>query len=258
MRREANYLYLMLGLALGIVLITASRPQALAGVLGVSTGVFSLMIVSAFVLAARKRQILIVVLLAASAYVPFVWMNINPRALSPDLANSIYTINLCFWLLFIVYIGTIVFRSIMTATRIRGNEIYGVIYLYLLIGVMFAILFQILVAWQPGALYFDPARFPPSSVVEDRLYTRGAGDIIYYSFVTLGTVGYGDVTPATPLARAISLIEAVAGIMYVATMIARFVSIHTSAARAHTHADSVPASLEDRESMTAAAKRNAD
>jgi hypothetical protein len=44
----------------------------------------------------------------------------------------------------------------------------------------------------------------------------------------LGTVGYGDVTPASPAARSLSLIEAVVGIMYVATMIARFVSIQTS------------------------------
>ena len=44
----------------------------------------------------------------------------------------------------------------------------------------------------------------------------------------LGTVGYGDVTPAAPAARSLSLIEAVVGIMYVATMIARFVSIQTS------------------------------
>jgi hypothetical protein len=256
MRREANYLYLMLGMALAVVLITASRPQSGFGVLGVSTGVFSLMTVSAFVLAARKRQMLIVVLLAASAYVPFVWMNIHPQALSPDLANTIYTINLCFWLLFVVYIGTIVSRSILTATRIRGNEIYGAIYLYLLIGVMFAIVFQILIAWQPGALYFDPARFP-AHVIAERIYTRGAGDIIYYSFVTLGTVGYGDVTPATPLARAISLIEAVVGIMYVATMIARFVSIHTSSSVVSRAADA-PSNIDRRESMTAAAKPRAD
>ena len=60
------------------------------------------------------------------------------------------------------------------------------------------------------------------------LLTRSFGDLLYYSFVTLGTVGYGDVTPASPAARSLSLIEAVVGIMYVATMIARFVSIQTN------------------------------
>jgi hypothetical protein len=58
--------------------------------------------------------------------------------------------------------------------------------------------------------------------------TRGAGAVLYYSFVTLGTVGYGDVTPASAVARAVSLIEAVIGIMYIATLISRFVSIQIS------------------------------
>jgi hypothetical protein len=58
--------------------------------------------------------------------------------------------------------------------------------------------------------------------------TRGAGDLLYYSFVTLSTVGYGDVTPASPAARSSSLIEAVVGIMYAAAMIARFISIQTN------------------------------
>jgi uncharacterized protein (TIGR02246 family) len=97
-----------------------------------------------------------------------------------------------------------------------------------LIGVLFAAVYQLLLAGHPGALYFDPGRFPGPQVIGNRLYTRGAGDVLYYSFVTLGTVGYGDVTPSSPLARSLSLIEAVIGIMYVATMIARFVSIQTS------------------------------
>ena len=81
----------------------------------------------------------------------------------------------------------------------------------------------------PGAIYFDPGRFPEPLVVRDNsLLTRGASDLLYYSFVTLGTVGYGDVTPSSPAARSLSLIEAVIGIMYVATMIARFVSIQTN------------------------------
>ena len=93
-------------------------------------------------------------------------------------------------------------------------------------------------------------------MIDGRLYTRGAGDVLYYSFVTLGTVGYGDVTPATPLARAISLVEAVAGIMYVATMIARFVSIHTSSSTgARAHVDGAPPTSIREESLTAAAKQ---
>jgi hypothetical protein len=108
-------------------------------------------------------------------------------------------LNLIIWLLFTLYIAIIVFRSIMSARSISSNEIYGAIYVYLLIGVVFAEIYQLLPAWQPDAIYFDPGRFPAPLVIgSSRLYTRGAGDLLYYSFVTLGTVGYGDVTPSSP------------------------------------------------------------
>ncbi len=48
--------------------------------------------------------------------------------------------------------------------------------------------------------------------------------MLYYSFVTLATVGYGDVSPYTPAARALSVLESLVGIMYIAILIARFVS----------------------------------
>ncbi len=228
MRKEPNYLYLMISLLAAVVLITAASPQSMVGILGVSTAVSFPMMVSAYVLAEHKRQMLVAVLLGVAAFFPFVWINMHPQALSPAMANVIYSVNMGFWLLFTVYNGVIAFRSIMSAGRVGSNQIYGAIYLYLVIGVMFAEIYQVLLAWQPDALYFDPARFPTSHVTDNRLYTRGAGDALYYSFVTLGTVGYGDVTPASSVARSLSLIEAVTGIMYVATMIARFVSIHTS------------------------------
>jgi hypothetical protein len=95
--------------------------------------------------------------------------------------------------------------------------------------VIFARVFQLLLAVKPAALFFDPGRFPgPLTIRNNSLLTRSFGDLLYYSFVTLATVGYGDVSPASPAARSLSLIEAVIGIMYVATMIARFVSIQTN------------------------------
>jgi mannose/fructose/N-acetylgalactosamine-specific phosphotransferase system component IID len=82
---------------------------------------------------------------------------------------------------------------------------------------------------QPDALYFEPTRFPPPTPVANGT-VRGVGDLVYYRFVTLGTVGYGDVTPASRFARVLRIVEAIVGIMYVAGMIARFVSIQTSGA----------------------------
>jgi hypothetical protein len=224
MRREPRYLYLTIILLAAIVCITSAPPVSLLSILGVFTSAVSLM-VSAWILSARRRQLLLAVLLGALALLPLAAFSVHRRPLFPSLADRIYPVNLVVWLLFTLYVTLLIFRGIMTARRIRGNEIYGAIYVYLLIGVLFAQIYQLLLAFDPGALYFDPGRFPGPQLIGDTLRTRGAGDVLYYSFVTLGTVGYGDVTPGSPLARSLSLIEAVIGIMYVATMIARFVSI---------------------------------
>jgi hypothetical protein len=218
----------MASLLAAVVLITATSPQSSTGILGVSTVVFCLMMTSAYILAERRGQMRRAVLVGALAVFPFAWINIHPDALDLRWSNAIYLVNLSFFLLFTLFCGLMVFRSIMAADRIRNNEIFGAIYLYLLIGVLFAEAYQVLLVWQPNALFFDPTRFPSAHVSANRFSPRGVGEVFYYSFITLGTVGYGDVTPCSPVARSLSLIESVAGIMYVATMIARFVPTQSS------------------------------
>jgi hypothetical protein len=184
---------------------------------------------SAWFVIESRRQFWVASLLALTALLPFFWLVRQSEFQLPELVERWYVLNLLLWLLFIAYIAAVSFRGLMNAKRIHANEVYGAIYVYLLIGVIFTVLYQLLLAWNPAAIYFDPGRFPePLAIPNNTLLTRGVGDLLYYSFVTLSTVGYGDVTPASPAARALSSIEAILGIMYVATMIARFVSIQTS------------------------------
>ena len=228
MRKQPNYLFLTISLLTAVVVTTAADSVRLLAISGVCIAVLTFM-VTAYIVIENRRQLLLAALLGISALLPFGWLVVEPEGISPSLVKAIYVSNLLFWLLLTLYIGIIVFRAIMSARLIRSNEIYGAIYVYLIIGVVFAEIYQLLLAWQPAAIYFDPGRFPPPLVItSNSLLTRGVGDLLYYSFVTLGTVGYGDVTPSSPPARSLSLIEAVIGIMYVATMIARFVSIQTS------------------------------
>ena len=226
-RGEPNYLYLTVGLIAAIVIATAAGGRVSVAFMGVLVALLTFMATAWFVIASR-RQFLLAAILALGGFLPFVWLIRQPEEQFPYLVERLYLLNLTIWLLFTLYIATAVFRGIMNARRIHTNEIYGAIYVYLLIGVAFALVFQLLLAAHPAAIYFDPGRFAePLSVRNNSLLTRSFGDLLYYSFVTLSTVGYGDVTPASPAARSLSLIEAIAGIMYVATMIARFVSSQT-------------------------------
>ncbi|MEI6200878.1 MAG: potassium channel family protein, partial [Enhydrobacter sp.] len=56
-------------------------------------------------------------------------------------------------------------------------------------------------------------------------------DLVYFSFATLTTVGYGDIVPVHPFARSLSNLEAILGQLYPATLLARMVSLHVGSGR---------------------------
>jgi hypothetical protein len=217
----------MSGVLVSIACITSASLLSPLEIAGVGIGALSLL-VTAYLVTERRLYLYVTVVLATLASLPIVWFRIRPGSLPLQLVNWIYALDLALWALLTLTTTLIVFHGIMTARRVGSNEIFGAIYVYLLIGILFAQIYQLLLVAEPAALYFDPARFPAPLQIGNGLYARSSGDLVYYSFVTLGTVGYGDVTPAIPVARLLSLIEAVIGIMYVATMIARFVSIQTN------------------------------
>ena len=60
------------------------------------------------------------------------------------------------------------------------------------------------------------------------IIAAGSGLAFYYSFVTLSTLGYGDVSPLNPIARMFSYTEAITGQVYLAVLVARLVGLHIS------------------------------
>ena len=103
--------------------------------------------------------------------------------------------------------------------RISWNKIMGAISVYLLIGFSFAFLYAVLDRFQPDAF---PVRFD--------IAETGPGDpetpFLYYSFVTLTTLGFGDILPSTGAARTLSWMEAVIGQLYLTILVARLVGLH--------------------------------
>lgn len=99
---------------------------------------------------------------------------------------------------------------------VTGRRIQGAIAAYLLFGLVWASTYELIYAAVPGSFQFASS-VPGSSRV-------GHG-LVYYSLVTLTTVGYGDITPIHPLARSLATAEALIGQLYPAIFIARLVSL---------------------------------
>lgn len=110
-------------------------------------------------------------------------------------------------------------RYSMSSARVDAEHLYAALSAYLLIGVCWGVVYVAVARLDPGALLHGGAPLP---------HGLGMGDAIYFSFVTLATLGYGDFTPATPIMRGLSVFEAIIGQLYLAIMVARLVSLRVA------------------------------
>jgi hypothetical protein len=122
-----------------------------------------------------------------------------------------------FGILFIGYTLVLILSFIVRQKEITRDTIYAGIVGYLLIGVMWALAFLLLEELQPNSF-----RIPEEHVGEPRYL------FYYYSFVTLTTLGYGDVTPLTAQASSLCLLEALIGQLYLTVLIAMLVGVYIS------------------------------
>jgi len=105
-------------------------------------------------------------------------------------------------------------RHLFQAGPITLNRLLGGICIYILLGMCWSILYMYLIWWQPDSF---------AGAVLDTPDNPLFWDMIYFSFVTLTTLGYGDITPAEPVARALAYTEAVVGQLYIAILIGTLV-----------------------------------
>ena len=102
----------------------------------------------------------------------------------------------------------------MRAQAIRLNEVCASLSLYLLIGF----------AWMTFYLFLEELK--PGSFLVRNSHLTGWADLLYYSFVTLTTLGYGDIVPTTTWARSLAIIESIAGTLFIPLMISSSLSLY--------------------------------
>ena len=122
------------------------------------------------------------------------------------------------WALFAVTLGWIVSVAVFSSGRVNYHRIVGAILLYLLIGLLFVSFFVFIGLLVPKAFN--------GIAVEDNVAL--ASNLIYFSFVTLTSTGYGEIVPVHPVARSLCNLETIIGQLYPATLLARLVTLELS------------------------------
>src|SRR5947209_10056305 len=115
----------------------------------------------------------------------------------------------------IVYCIYCVLQYVLQARHITRDQVFAGVSIYLMLGLAFGCLYYVLSARSAGCFALGGA-VPQDGRVPD---------LMYFSFVTLATLGYGDITPVTKAARTLAEIEALAGSLYMAVFMARLVSL---------------------------------
>jgi len=128
---------------------------------------------------------------------------------------------------FLALLTVIVLLAVLRGQRVTADTIVGALCVYLLFGLTWGNAYALIDLVTPNAFLVAPDLAQaadwgsPTSPIMPLLQ--------YFSFVTLSTLGYGDITPLAPFARSLAVFEAMAGQLYVAVLIARLVGIHTAA-----------------------------
>ena len=198
-------LSIFLAALVAIIVVPALVPVGVLGRL-FGDGLISLMLVSgAAAVADRFRTVLIVSVIAGAALLVR-WASWLFPAAGFAVWREIST------LVSLVVLCCVVLALVLRPGPITTRRIEGAIAVYLLLGFTWAQAYELVALWHPGAF---------AGAVDG----RGSLPWAYYSFVTLTTMGYGDIMPVHPLARALAVLEALTGQLYLTILLARLVSL---------------------------------
>ncbi len=125
----------------------------------------------------------------------------------------------CFYLWAIWLAG----RQVLFAGPVDANKIVGAICIYLLMGLIWTLMYLFIAQSIPGSF----------NGIEQMVWYDNFADVAYFSYVTLTTLGYGDISPVVPIARFLVYMEAVVGVFYMAILVASLIGFGINESNKH-------------------------
>jgi hypothetical protein len=212
----------MLG-SLVVLLVALPLGQAVIGETTRFSMLLTLVMVSAIVVNSHQRWIFVVSIvigvgsaigLGYAEFFDFRWARIIGEFLGLALLG---------------FTSLVMFNSLIRSERVSQDTIVGGICVFLLLGLCFAITFILMTDLDPGA--FLEGDQPITRLEVDS--SAHATVLLYFSFVTLTTLGYGDVLPHSEMARMFAVTEALMGQLYLVIFMARLVALYLISVRRH-------------------------
>jgi len=210
--REDNFNYLTIALVL-LLFINAIIEQFLdgAGQHFVTASLIVVLAVGVWSMRAERRSYTIGVGLVLAVVIVSVLSLVFDR-------TGLSELHLIFLLVYLVVTTWLAAKQVLFSGQIDGNKIVGSVCIFLLLGLIWALTYLLLLA-------INPASF--SGVAEADWYDNFS-PLVYYSFVTLTTLGYGEITPALPITRFFAYAEAITGQFYMAILVASLIGARLS------------------------------
>jgi voltage-gated potassium channel Kch len=206
---EYNLTALLVMLVVTLFVVTPLASSALIGS-EIMLCFVAVLTITGVAAVSGSRSILVVVTVLAAAGIGLDWAAHFGNHRSLGMLDNLVR------LAFVMMLAVIVTVQVFRPGNVTQHSVQGAICVYLLAGMAWAYSFSILLACDPSALHI------PESY---ELAPVRTGLIRYFSFVTLTTLGYGDIVPVSPIARSLATSEALFGQLYPAIMIARLISL---------------------------------
>jgi Ion channel len=174
----------------------------------------SLVLLSAVVAVADRKSAFFIALLLAIPAIAGRWIN----HFRPDLIPP--AVFLVAGLILIAFVVGNLLRFVLRAPSVNAQVLCASISAYLMLGLLWTVAYWLVAQVTPNAFAFNTATGTRESM--------GGFNAFYFSFITLSTVGYGDITPVSRIARWLAATEAMTGLLYVTVLIARLVSLYST------------------------------
>ena len=201
-------------IALGLLFIAAPLVEEIEGGELIVSGLFSLVLVAGVLAVADRKRVLVIAIVLAIPAIAGRWIN----HFRPDLISP--AVFLVAGLILIAFVVGNLLRFVLRAPSVNTEVLCASISAYLMLGLMWTMAYWLVDQLTPGGA------FSFNTNTGTRSMNGFTG--FYFSFITLSTVGYGDITPVSRIARWLAAMEAMTGLLYVAVLIARLVSLYSA------------------------------